>query len=145
MLDGKTETLVYLVTPSGKTVSYGMDNPSAGKFEYVIPLSEIGVYDFVVASGRSFSGVRALSFEVLDSNLLQGKQYFKEPTPATGIQISVFRREASDLSAMHGVDVSGLPDSTFRSVSLKGKNGEVSRTGMGIVAFAPSELSGFSA
>lgn len=72
--------------------------------------------------------MRALSFEVLDPGVLQGKQYFKESVSATGVRISGARREASDLSALHVVDVSGLPDSTFRSVNLKGKNTEISRS-----------------
>lgn len=74
--NGIEESLIYIITPSGKKISYGQDATENTRFEYFYPLDEVGDYQFVVAAGSSFSGVRSLGFTVLDPKVLQNKQYF---------------------------------------------------------------------
>lgn len=92
--DGNTESLIYVVTPSGQKISYGQDNLDKNRFEYLIPLTEVGSYEFVVASGRSFSGVHAMTFEVLDATALQNKQFFAPAPTGLVTGFTTTRREA---------------------------------------------------
>jgi rare lipoprotein A (peptidoglycan hydrolase) len=141
--NGETETLIYLIAPSGKKISYGLDNAEGARFEYLYPLAEVGEYQFVVASGRSFSGVRSLRFTVLDPKVLDGKQFFGAAPTDSVTDVKTERREAGDLTAIHVVTIGNVPDTRFRSVSVEAGDKKVSRTGMGKIAFLPNEFRGF--
>lgn len=141
--NGKTESLIYIVTPSGKKISFGLDAIENTRFEYSYPLSEVGEYDFVVASGRSFSGVRALSFTVLDPKVLDTKQFFGAAPINAVTAITTERREAGDLTASHIVNLDNVPNTVFRSLTIESGGTKVSRTSMGKLAFLPAELMGF--
>lgn len=52
--DGGEETILYVVAPSGKSETLSQDVKS-GSFDYPVTLEEVGNYQFVVASGLSFS------------------------------------------------------------------------------------------
>ncbi len=109
-LSGKTtgsenETLVYLQMPSGKTLTLGQDNLSGNRFEYYFPLTEIGTYQFVVASGRSFAGARSLMFTVLDPKVLAKKYYEGNVAAVNGITVSGRRVETGDLTPTNLVSV----------------------------------------
>ncbi len=107
-----------------------MDNRETSRFEYFYPLSEVGDYEFVVASGRSFSGVRALSFTVLDPKVLENKQYFVSAPIDTVTSLKSERREAGDLTALHIVNFENLPDTLFRSLTIESSSNKISRTSM---------------
>lgn len=142
--NGESESLVYIVTPSGKKVSYGMDTFENNRFEYLYPLTEVGNYEFVVASGRSFSGVRAMNITVLDPKVLESKQYFGTAPASKVTSISTERREAGDLTATNVVTLEGLPSSLYRSLTIQTPTQKITRTSMGKLAFLPSELMAFS-
>lgn len=61
--------------PSGKSITLGQNNVEGTRFAYYIPLTEIGDYQLVVASGRSFSATRSLGFTVIDPSVIGGKIY----------------------------------------------------------------------
>ena len=50
--NGEEETLIYIITPSGKKISFGLESTNPPRFEYNYPLVEVGYYEFVGASGR---------------------------------------------------------------------------------------------
>lgn len=69
--DNSAESLILVITPSGTEISYGQESESGSQFTYHIPLNEAGTYRLVLASGRSFSGARALAIEVLNPSVLE--------------------------------------------------------------------------
>lgn len=142
--NGVTESLIYIITPSGKKISYGQDATENTRFEYFYPLDEVGDYQFVVAAGSSFSGVRSLSFTVLDPKVLQNKQYFGTAPSATVTSIVTERREAGDLTPSHLVSLEGVPNSMYRSLTIESEGQKVSRTSMGKIVFLPNELKNFT-
>lgn len=141
--NGESESLVYFVTPSGKKISYGMDTLAGNRFEYFYPLTEVGNYEFVVASGRSFSGVRAMIVTVVDPKVFENKQYFGSTPTQTVNAITTERQEAGDLTAMNVVTLEGLPNTLYRSLTIQTANQKITRTSMGNLAFLPDELRDF--
>ncbi len=142
--NGEKESLVYIVTPSGKIISYGQEAVVDTRFEYLVPLEEVGEYNFVLASGRSFSGAKSYTFFVLDPALLGQKQYFLE-APSTPVTPKTERREAGDLTPTHVVTFPEIPKNSFVSLQLKNSEGKtLSRIGMEKIAFNAKELALFS-
>ena len=85
-----------------------------------------------------------MSIEVLNPSALANKQFFLSAPSASVSGFTTERREAGDLTAMNTVQIQGLPDNIFRSITLKTSKSEVSRSSMGTLAFLPDELQGFT-
>lgn len=107
-----------MVEPDGNIVSYGQDSPIAGALEYFIPLTKIGKYELVVASGRSFSGAKSLNFTVLDPKTVALKKYFGN-TSESSLQFETERLEASDLTPTNVVRVLAPNKNTLYTLRLK--------------------------
>ena len=137
--NGANETLLYVIAPSGKKTTLGQDNVSGSRFEYAVPLSEIGTYQFVIASGRIFSGAKALTFTVIDPSLVSAKQYFGSPVSAV-VTVSSERRESGNLSPTDIIRVNGLPERTHRAISIDVNGATFVSSSMGANAFYPSDF-----
>lgn len=67
--DGKTDTVLFLKSPSGQ--KYSRSLPTDGTaFSYEVPLLETGKYDLVVASGMGFSTSKTQPIHVLPDSAI---------------------------------------------------------------------------
>ncbi len=141
--DGKTDTVLFLRAPSGakESLSYGVG--ADGRFSYEYPLSEVGEYELVVASGMGFSTDRIERLYVLSESALQGAERVANAAfTSTGIRFE--RRESSDLSPLNLIDLSAFGTDALKTVRISqpGRPPLV-KLGMRNVAFLPSEASRF--
>ncbi len=98
MTNGAEITLLYIITPSGKTKTLTAETDAQGNFTYYVNnLSEIGDYDLVVTSGLSFSSAKPLKFRVIDPNILSNKAYNILPISPTS-RFSLERIEGRDFT-----------------------------------------------
>lgn len=111
---GSTETLMYLMMPSGKSITLGQDNVDGSRFAYYLPLTEVGDYQLVVASGRSFSATKSLGFTVIDPNVIDGKIYEGNTSTIGAVNISGQRIVTGDLTPTSLLEITGLPENTLR-------------------------------
>jgi Lytic transglycolase/Cysteine-rich secretory protein family len=145
LVGGGTESLIYLVTPSGKIISFGAESSIPGRFSYSLPIFEIGKYDFVIAAGRSFQSARPASFYVLDPDILKQALKFSQAKEIPKVNtFSVHRFEATDLSPIHTVSVEAESKQVFIEMKISTKNQNWIRTGIHTLAFDPQEFKGIT-
>jgi uncharacterized protein YkwD len=140
-INGLSESLIYLVEPSGNIISYGQ---SGSSIEYQIPLTQVGEYELVVAAGRSFSGAKSLRIEVLDPSITSKRQFFAR-APSVATPLTTERREAADLTPSFILRTPNAPINTEKKLTIKTATREYSAQSMGEIALSEQELSRFTA
>jgi hypothetical protein len=121
--DGKDSSILFFVLPSGKQFDIG-EKVTDGLFSYAIPLTEIGKYRLVIASGNSFETTKFFEFQVFD--------------PIQNVKIS--RHAYGDLRSVNILD---FPGDAYREVKITQGDRTVKATGIGDIAFWSDALKDF--
>ena len=144
--DGKTDTVLFLKSPSGK--KYSRSLPTDGNaFSYEVPLLEVGKYDLVVASGMGFSTNKTQPIHVLSEDTLAGRKTLSDvPVSMVVNDLRFVRKESSDLTPLNLLDLPAIGKKALRTVRIA-QDGKTTlmRRSMGDVAFFPEDAEGFDA
>ncbi|MDD5198011.1 MAG: CAP domain-containing protein [Candidatus Gracilibacteria bacterium] len=99
---GNEYTILYLTSPSGKSVTLGAKKLPNGQFEYSYPLEETGVYQIVLASGLGFNTSTFLEITVLEDSLFSAKKLISSvKTPEKLEKLEIERVELPDLTSTY--------------------------------------------
>lgn len=142
--DGKTDTVLFLKSPSGK--KYSRSLPTDGNaFSYEVPLLEVGKYDLVVASGMGFSTNKTQPIHVLSEDVLTGRKTLSDvPVSMVVNDLRFVRKESSDLTPLNVLDLPAIGKKALRTLRIA-QDGKATlmRRSMGDVAFFPEDAEGF--
>lgn len=93
---GKDTVLLFLLSPSGKEISFAMKKSADGTFDLGISLGEVGNYRMVVASGLGFDTNKFADLVVLDDKLFASKKLLPATVASPLASIVTERIESSD-------------------------------------------------
>ncbi len=100
-----------------------------GAFAYFTPLTKIGKYELVLASGRSFSGAKSLSFTVLDPKVVALKQYFSVLTDED-VSFTTERLESADLFPTTVLRIKNPTKNTLYTLRIQMQSQTIEASGM---------------
>jgi hypothetical protein len=136
-------SLLFLLAPDKKTRFIASLPTEAGKFEYSVPLREVGNYSLVVAAGKSFETKNLATIIVSEPS----SEVAGLPTPATPniVTLSFGRVNFTDLSGVSIMTFGRNDPTTLYTATLTDTLGHaLVRRGMGSIAFFWDDLQDFA-